>query len=156
MAYGSLWKNCNQKRKTLDIKAKRTKSSPAQLTDCTQLFTYRISLLFSKQKLNFMGNINHPTFLCRICVKNVLDKNKAVQFNLCEMWIHIKCNNLNYLDYRYLKNCDESWYCIECCSTIYTFNSLSINKNFLACCTNTDRQKHIRKYIPRNTFKFLI
>ena len=49
-----------------------------------------------------------------------------------------KCNNLNYLDYRYLQNCDESWYCIECCSTIFPFNSLSSNKNFLACCTSTD------------------
>ena len=57
---------------------------------------------------------------------------------LCELWIHIKCNKLNYLDYRYLQNCDESWYCIDCCSTIFPFNSLSNNKNFLACCTNTD------------------
>ena len=38
----------------------------------------------------------------------------------------------------YLQNCDESWYCIECCSTIFPFNSLSSNKKFLACCTNTD------------------
>ena len=63
---------------------------------------------------------------------------KSVQCDLCELWIHIKCNNLNYLDYRYLQNCNESWYCIECCSTIFPFNSLSSNKNFLACCTNTD------------------
>ena len=33
---------------------------------------------------------------------------------------------------------DESWYCIEYCSTIFLFNSLTSNKNFLACCTNTD------------------
>ena len=85
-----------------------------------------------------MCNINHPKFLCKICAKNVQDKDKAVQCDLCELWIHIKCNNLNYLDYRYLQNCDESWYCIECCSTIFPFNSLSSNKNFLACCTNTD------------------
>ena len=29
-------------------------------------------------------------------------------------------------------------YCVECCSTIFPFNSLSSNKKFLACCTNTD------------------
>ena len=51
---------------------------------------------------------------------------------------HPKFNNLNDLDYKYLQNCDEFWYCIECCSTIFPFNSLSSNKNFLACCTNTD------------------
>ena len=85
-----------------------------------------------------MCNINHPKFLCKICTKNVQDKDKAVQCDLCELQIHIKCNNLNFLDYRYLQNLDESWYCIECCSTIFPFNSLSSNKNFLACCTNTD------------------
>ena len=50
----------------------------------------------------------------------------------------LKCKNLNYLDYINLQNCDESWYCIKCCSTIFLFNSLSSKKNFLACCTNTD------------------
>ena len=85
-----------------------------------------------------MRNIKNPKFPCRICTKNVHDKDKAVQCDLCELWIHIKCNNLNYLDYRYLQNCDESWYCIECCSTIFPFNSLSSNKKFLACCTSTN------------------
>ena len=85
-----------------------------------------------------MCNISHPKFPCRICAKNVHDKDKAVQCDLCELWIYIKCNNLNYLDYRYLQNCDESWYFTECCSTIFPFNSLSSNKNFLACCTSTD------------------
>ena len=60
------------------------------------------------------------------------------QCDLSELWIHIKCNNLNYLDSRYLQNCDEYWYCIKCCSTIFPFNSLLSNKNFLACCTSTD------------------
>ena len=50
-----------------------------------------------------MCNINYPKFCCRICVKNVFDKDKAVQCNLCELWVHMKCNNLNYLDYRHLQ-----------------------------------------------------
>ena len=82
---------------------------------------------------------NYPTkFPCRICAKNVSENVKAVQCDLCELWVHIKCNNLNYLDYRYLQNSNESWYFIEYCSTIFPFNSLSSSKNFLACCTNTD------------------
>ena len=28
--------------------------------------------------------------------------------------------------------------CIECCSSIFPFNSLSSNKNILTCCTSTD------------------
>ena len=85
-----------------------------------------------------MCNITYPKFPCRICVKNVSDKDKAVQCDLCELWVHINCNNLNYLDYRYLQKSNESWYCIECCSTIFPFNSLASNKNFLDCCTKTD------------------
>ena len=77
-------------------------------------------------------------FPCKICAKNVSENVKAVQCDLCKFWVNIKCNNLNYLDYRYFQNSNESWYCIECCSTIFPFNSLSSNKNFLVCCTNTD------------------
>ena len=85
-----------------------------------------------------MCNITYPKFPCRIYIKNVSDKNKAIQCDLFELWVHIKCNNLNYLDYRYLQNSNGSWYCIECCSTIFPFNSLSSNRNILTCCTNTD------------------
>ena len=93
-------------------------------------------------------NINHPKFSCKIC-ENVHDKDKAVQGDLCELWIHIKCSNLNCLGYRYLENCYESWYCIECCSTIFIFNSLSSDKNYLACCINTD--SNITQWIdPQN------
>ena len=94
--------------------------------------------------------IKHPKFPCTICAKNVQDKDKAVQCDLCELWIHIRFNNLNYLDYRYLQNYDESWYCIDCCSTTFLFNSLSSNRNFLACCKNTDsniiQRKDLKNY----------
>ena len=81
---------------------------------------------------------NCPKFPCKICTKNVSENVNAVQFDLCKLKLHIKCNNLNYLDYRYLENSNESWYSIQFWSTIFPFNSLSSNKNFLVCCTNTD------------------
>ena len=84
------------------------------------------------------SNTNNPKFPCRTCAKNIYDKVKTVQCDCCEHWIHNKCSNLNCLDYRYPQNCDKSWYCIECCSKIFPFNSLSCNKSSLACCTNTD------------------
>ena len=62
----------------------------------------------------------------------------------------LKCNKLNYLDYRYFQNCDESWYCIECCSIAFPFNSLSSNKNSLACCTNTVSNITQWKYIEND------
>ena len=80
------------------------------------------------------SNTNNPKFPCWTCAKNVYGKDKAVQCDLCEH-IHIKYNNLNYLDYRYLH---ESWYCIEFCSKIFPFKSLSCDKNFPTCFTNID------------------
>ena len=48
-----------------------------------------------------MYNINYLKFPCKICVKNVFGKDKAVQCDLCELWVHIKCNNLKgYLCYK--------------------------------------------------------
>ena len=58
-------------------------------------FTYKI--------IESVANRNYPKFPCKICPKNVSDKVKAVQCDLCELWVHIKCNNLNYLDYRIFK-----------------------------------------------------
>ena len=66
-----------------------------------------------------MCNVSYSKFPCQICAKNVHDKDKAIQCDLCEFWIHIKCNSLNYLNDRYLQSCDESWYCIEFDSTIF-------------------------------------
>ena len=65
MAYGSLWKNCNQKRRTLDIKDKVQSCSTNRLC---QLFTYHISLTYSycsKQKLTSCVILIIPNFLTR-------------------------------------------------------------------------------------------
>ena len=122
MAYGSQTENLLPRTFCILV-SKRTRSCSVNIS----LVTYV-----------FMCNVNYPKFPCRIRDKNVHDKDKAVQCDIYEFWSHIKCNNLNYLDYRYLQNCDESWYCIECCSTIFPFNSLSSNKSFLASCTGSD------------------
>ena len=37
-----------------------------------------------------MCNANHPNFLAGYVQKNVHYKDKAVQCDLCELWIHIK------------------------------------------------------------------
>ena len=45
---------------------------------------------------------------CEITVKA---RNKVICCDLCNKWIHIKCNNLNDLDYEDLKIGNKSWYC---------------------------------------------
>ena len=51
------------------------------------------------------------TYICRFCEAIVKTLDKAICCALCSKWIHIKCSNLNDLDYEYLKSKDESWYC---------------------------------------------
>ena len=73
-----------------------------------------------------MCNINYLKSLFRICAKHVHDKDKAVQSDLCKLWIHMKCSNLNYSNYTYLQNCQESLYCIECYRAICTSTDSNI------------------------------
>ena len=41
-----------------------------------------------------MCNIDGLTFFCKICAKNVQDKDKTVQCDLCELWIILNVTNL--------------------------------------------------------------
>ena len=43
--------------------------------------------------------------------------------------MHIKCNNLNFIDYQYLNGHDEPWFCLKCKSKFYPFGTLN-NKTF--------------------------
>ena len=45
--------------------------------------------------------------------------------DLCNQWIHIKCNDLNDLDYNLLKSKNEIWYCILCTVEILPFCTVS-------------------------------
>ena len=76
-----------------------------------------------------MYNVNDTKFPCKISAKIVHNKEK--------------CNNLNYLDGRYLQNCDESWYCRLQYS--FPFNFLSSNKNSLTCCTSADSDSNFMR-----------
>ena len=73
-----------------------------------------------------MCSINHPRFPCMICAKSVHDKDKAVQCDLCELWIHIKCNKLNYLHYRYLGNW-KVWQETRITKQVSLLNNLNFN-----------------------------
>ena len=46
--------------------------------------------------------------ICPFCEKIVKTRDKAICCDLCSKWIHIKFNNLNDLEYEYLKSNDES------------------------------------------------
>ena len=47
------------------------------------------------------SNIIFPS--CNICEKSVSDKDDAIQCDICQAWIHLKCNKLNQIDYKFFK-----------------------------------------------------
>ena len=66
-----------------------------------------------------------PQFPCSVCRKSIVEKENSIFYNLCKLWVHINCNNLNYVDYQYLSACNDPWYCLNCTSEIYALGDLS-------------------------------
>ena len=46
------------------------------------------------------SNIVFPS--CNICEKSVSDKDYAIQCDIYQVLIHLKCNKLNHIDYKCL------------------------------------------------------
>ena len=58
-------------------------------------------------KNNSSRNKGEQIFACKLCPKNVTDNDNPVLCDLCQIWVHIKCNHLNYMDYKYLQGCNK-------------------------------------------------
>ena len=71
------------------------------------------------------------TDICPFCEKIVKTREKAICCNLCIKQIHIGCSNLNDLDYEYLQNNDETWYCKTRVQEILPFCKKKMNPNII-------------------------
>ena len=80
-------------------------------------------------------NVNSIVYPCKICHLNVNNKDSAAQCDISQSWVHVKCNKLNHIDYKYLQGSNEPWYCLSCCSKVFPFGTLT-NKDFLPSITN--------------------
>ena len=60
-------------------------------------------------------------YLCLVCKKIALNRPKAICSDHCNQWVHIRCSDLNDLDYNLLKLKNENWYCILCTSEVLPF-----------------------------------
>ena len=68
---------------------------------------------------------NSNIFPYKICNIDLNNKDRAVQCDTCQFWIHTECNKLNYIDYKYLQEFNDLWYCISCCDEILPFGTLT-------------------------------
>ena len=69
------------------------------------------------------------TDICPFHEKIVKTCDKGICCDLCSKWIHIKCNNLNDLDYENLKSNNETWYCKTYIQEILPFSNKKLNLN---------------------------
>ena len=79
-------------------------------------------------------------FPCKICEINITNCDQAIQCDLCDSCFHIKCNDLNYIDYKFLQNSNDPWFCISCCSEIFPFSTVK-NKNFISNFYDNNKSK---------------
>ena len=76
-------------------------------------------------------------FPCKLCPKTVSDNDNVILCDLCQTWVHIKCNCLNYIDYKYLQGCNKPWHCLSCTTMLFLFGNWS-DKRLLGFINNNN------------------
>ena len=69
-----------------------------------------------------------PAFPCVKCNRNVGKRHRAVCCDICNRWVHIKCNLINPNDYKKLQNDPSPFYCIQCTTTTFPFGNITDNE----------------------------
>ena len=80
--------------------------------------------------------VHNIVYSCKICRVNTNNKDHAAKYDICQSWVHMKCNKLNHIDYKYLQGSNDAWYCRSCYIKIYSFGTLT-NKDFISSITNS-------------------
>ena len=70
-------------------------------------------------------------YSCKICSKSVHNNHKAIQCDVCNQWVHIKCNCLDNSCYNLLKNSTNPWFCAVCTADALPFQNLN-NEQFFS------------------------
>ena len=67
-----------------------------------------------------------PENPCGICHKNVHANCKSVYCNNCNLWVHLKCNNISIPEYNKLQDeaDDVPWFCLNCTKIMFPFGQL--------------------------------
>ena len=65
---------------------------------------------------------------CNVCCRKVQKRHKAIQCDICQNWVHIKCNFLDEKTYKKLQTSSDPWYCLTCLKSILPFSTIT-NEN---------------------------
>jgi hypothetical protein len=67
-------------------------------------------------------------FPCGVCHKNVNNNHNAFCCDLCDLWVHIRCNHLNKADYTRLQKDPRPFFCINCIKDALPHSNLTDNE----------------------------
>ena len=80
---------------------------------------------------------------CITCNKTVNHRN-SITCAQCFKPIHLKCNNLNFVDDQFIKNSNSSWFCSNCSNNIFPFTNIT-NEKLQSVFSN--EEYHVDNYI---------
>ena len=87
-------------------------------------------LVICRTSWSFLNQTRHAFFL-QVSKVSGVHRGMHVWWQTSYAKTCIKCDHLNYMDYKYLPGCnDEPWYCLSCTNTLFSFGILN-NQNFL-------------------------
>ena len=69
--------------------------------------------------------------LCSSCSKLVRNNQRGIFCDICNRWSHLSCTTLSVNDYIMLSNSSDSWFCKFCLETLFPFNTISDDVEFL-------------------------
>ena len=81
---------------------------------------------------------------CSVCKKCVRVNDRAIQCDICNFWVHIKCNNITPTKYKELMHEDnkEPFYCILCINKEVPFANTNSNlKNLNLTLSKNEKEK---------------
>ena len=87
------------------------------------------------------------TFPCSICKKAIGDKEDYLfwqPMNYFNLWVHVKCNNLHDIHYKYLSGNGDPGFCLKCNCQLFPFGA-SDNKKIIQHIHNSNNMKNDNK-----------
>ena len=66
----------------------------------------------------------------KVCNKVVAKSHNTIQCDLCDMWVHVKCNKINLQTYRFFQQCQVQWFCCKFLQNTMPFGNLTDHEWF--------------------------
>ena len=112
------------------LKCSKPISENQSYSQCDTCMQNIHSTCISGKKSNSQSFSNNRQFTCNkcsqcpICIRKVAKNHKAVLCELCNSWVHIKCNKLSIEDYKLFQNNPNlNFTCLKCNESSFPYIS---------------------------------